>query len=218
MTEFNRGITSFGVNVVIDHLQCFSSANGPAIPLVSIGSGVGALESMTPNLPWILVDPDPTSFACADPILPQRPPDYPLVRDLLSQRSDLVGNCCVVLNWCEPNNSTYDYDAIVDLRPRAVWALHELFYGSNGAAGGERFHEWRSASLLGKPTTLEDYVMITESSLLPHPQSESTMDIRIAWLQRVDTVSALHNPPIWKKMSYPCQTIHTQQLAKCVIS
>ena len=136
----NRGVRSFGIEVVREVLLLFKQTCDP-FPVVSVGSGNGCVESLVPGI--ICVDPVPDSYL-GPPIYQQ--PDYDTVRDLLIAKPEIKGNCVLFLNWCDPDDSTYDFDAVVALQPIAVLCIIETFVGENGCAGGERFHKWLQIS------------------------------------------------------------------------
>lgn len=119
-----------------------------ACPIVSVGSGVGEWEKRleAKGVPVICVDPAPNSF---DDRKVFKAPEYGTVADLIAARSEVVGNCILLLIWASPNDSKYDIEAVRDLKPRVVVAL----YGSDGAAGGEQFRRW--VALLGGPAVLK---------------------------------------------------------------
>lgn len=114
------------------------------IPIVSVGSGNGALEFeivmmiQKTDIDLILVDPTPESYQKYPENRRCLTPDYPTVEDLIKTEPRLINNCVLFLGWPSPNNSTYDVDAINSLRPLRVVALYEKEEG----AGGEFFHNW----------------------------------------------------------------------------
>jgi hypothetical protein len=110
-------------------------------PIVSVGCGPGLYEAETlklnPRLDFIMVDPDPRSFENVEPKLAI---DAATVPDLIKTRPELVGKCVLLLIWPNPNESTYDYQAVELLNPVAVVTIYE----AKGAAGGDQFHCWLS--------------------------------------------------------------------------
>jgi hypothetical protein len=216
--QLNKGVRSFGVDVVVAHVKSFSSSNGCTLPVVSVGSGMGAVESLTDGVPWILVDPAPMSFANhpddydgEGAVEPLRMPDYPLVKDLVLAKPEIVGNCLLFLNWCEPNDSDYDYEAVEQLKPRGVLSLIELYHGLPGAAGGDKFHDWL-VGIRRKRSDTSEYRILGESTLSHHPQTTTPMDIRIVWVQRAgDEV----NPPAGMKYVYSSLIPHTK--TDCIV-
>ena len=99
---------------------------------ISIGSGNGQIESE--------LDPH---FVCVDPKFMldiPKPPLFETAEEIAKEHPEFIQNCNLLLNWCLPNNSTYDYDAIQVLQPKIFVSVIEVFRGENGAAGGEKFH------------------------------------------------------------------------------
>lgn len=105
--------------------------------IVSVGSGQGLFEFMVicwlrwllrrTNIKFSLVAVEPADY----PTFYKRP-DYSFVGEMRDKRCDIL-----ILNWCLPNMSTYDYDAIQLLKPKSIFSL----YG-DGPAGGIKFREW----------------------------------------------------------------------------
>ena len=65
-------------------------------------------------------------------------PDYRLVKYLIKDRPELINACHLLLIWTSPNSSHYDYDAIIELKPKYI----TIVYDSTGGAGGEKLHEY----------------------------------------------------------------------------
>lgn len=82
-------------------------------------------------------------------------PDYKLVCDLLMVKPTLVDSCHLLIIWSFPNESLYDIEAIVSLRPKYI----TLVYESGGAAGGEKLHEWLSSNDEYKVIRKDEYHM-----------------------------------------------------------
>ena len=196
---YNKGLRSFGAALVTEYLSTMLGVYGKDTPVVSVGSGMGAYEYVHPEFNWVMVDPDPTSFAFAysseaeeSVIDPFRSPDYRYVSDAIREKPALVRNCIVFLNWCDPELSTYDYDAIRDLEPMGVLAIVEKFAGGNGAAGSFYFH-----NLLDHSARSEgQYRLRMQCKLKPMVTGAYCMDMRLAWLTRadLDTTAELELP------------------------
>jgi hypothetical protein len=167
---FNRGIRSFGIEVVLDALHKFLSAY-PGKEPISVGSGNGILEHEYANeyCEHILcVDPEPLSFNSTDLTKPFMKPTYRNVTELVVHQRELKGNCVLILNWCDPRpHITYDYDAVLKLLPLAFFTILE----PDGVAGSPKFHKFLRRTCA--------YVLIHNISL-----NGSMMDIRIQWWQR----------------------------------
>jgi hypothetical protein len=167
---FNKGIQSFGEAKVKQILESFNKRYN--LPIVSIGSGSGSIEHYTNNLQsnnikWILIDPAPVSFH-GNLVME---PNYSYVDDLINTNPNIIGNCLLFLNWCDPNDSEYDYEAIIKLQPIAICSVYEEYESYNGAAGGEKFFNWTLSN--------NDYQIIEQHYLTPHEDDMNNMDIMI---------------------------------------
>ena len=112
-------------------------------PLVSVGSGLGLNEKkieLDLNVNIICIDPDPYSFNNRGECDEKKChlPEYPLVDDLIKEQPNIIGNCNLMLCWPYPNDSTYDIEAIIKLKPSSVLVIYE----SLGGAGGIQLHNW----------------------------------------------------------------------------
>jgi hypothetical protein len=176
---YSRGVLAFGADVVTDVMTKFIAAHGPTV--ISVGSGVGGIEhtiSSACTVNWLLVDPSPLSYAKrgVDAIIIM-PPTHADISEL--DRSH-IGTTPLFLNWCLPNDSQYDYDAIVTLNPPAFVTIYEIFNGSNGAAGGEKFFNFINRP--GCPYYLtQEWVVVTDTG-------RADLDIRLGWYVRRDLV------------------------------
>jgi hypothetical protein len=180
------GVKSFGNNVVVSYIKAMNSIEPIELPVVSVGSGLAQIEheaqKSCPTLKWICVDPNPTSYhdnELACPIFIQ--PSYDVVETLIKQQPKVVDNCKLFLNWCLPNFSTYDYEAIILLKPSVVLCIYEEFEGNWGAAGGMKFFKWINDK--NKP-----YREISKCTLTKNPihTSDTLYDIRMVLLVRND--------------------------------
>jgi hypothetical protein len=122
------------------------------------------------------------------------------------------------LNWCEPNDSTYDYEAIIKLKPVAVLSIYEIFRGQNGAAGGEMFFNWTKNNT--------DYHLKEEYNLYANDNHSDNhynhsdynddnyefMDVSISWWQS----NSLNDFDDVVIRSFPCMYYRKKQL--CTIS
>ncbi len=167
--KFNKGIESFGEAKVKQILESFY--NRYKLPIVSVGSGSGSIEHYTNNnnnnIEWILIDPEPSSFHGV--VIME--PNYEYIDNLIRDKPQIIGNCILFLNWCEPNYSEYDYEAIIKLQPIAICSIYEEYNEACGAAGGEKFYEWTVSN--------NDYQIIEEHHLTPHDDDMDNMDIMI---------------------------------------
>lgn len=180
----NKGIMSFGIELVqkrlLDEQKRFSY-----VPMISVGSGMGGFESLTPNINWILVDPDPMSYEYKNSDImdkPIRDPDYKYVKDLLADKPHIKGNCTLFLNWCDPNYSMYDYEAVIQLQPLMIFTIVEIYMGHCGAAGGELFHDFVHTMRCAHPDP--KYQIETEDTLV----GSGNLDIRMLTIVRNEHV------------------------------
>lgn len=140
--SYNNGVQTLKPETVKKYIQTMNSKY--KLPFVSVGSGNAKIEyealSDDTTINWICVDPDPESFMFTDKIYIN--PQYKFVSSLIEKTtSQIVGNNILFLNWCEPNDSEYDFEAIQKLKPHGVLAIYERYKDSNGAAGGIKFHK-----------------------------------------------------------------------------
>lgn len=201
----SKGVRSFGIDIVSCALEQLVQKYD--VPVVSVGCGLAAIESLTMDKmhgyrnKWILIDPEPLSYTF------RRMPnktferiDYATVDDLVNTQPEIIGNCTLFLNWCIPNESTYDYEAIKKLNPQCILSIFEVFMGSNGSAGGKLFYKWFShlpskfdidfPALESSPQK-SDYCVAHSTLLKPHPKGEFT-DIRMVHI----TNTSVHDSPI----------------------
>ncbi len=167
---FNKGIKSFGENKVKQILESFNKRYKKYI--VSMGSGSGSIEHYTKDsIKWILIDPEPESFHGS--VIME--PNYKYLDELINSNPSIIGNCLLFLNWCEPNDNAYDYEAIIKLQPIAICSIYEEYESSYGAAGSEKFYNW---TLLNQHDD-SDYKMIEEHYLSPHDYDMDNLNIMI---------------------------------------
>jgi hypothetical protein len=176
---YNTAIKSFGEDTIINIISSFY--NTYKLPIVSVGSGLGLIEYIThtinPDINFICVDPDPMNFPSDANKYISKPfiqPQYNYVDDL---PPELINNCILFLNWCCPNESMYDYDAIIKLKPKAVLSIIEKFGGSDGCAGGSEFFIWSKQhnNHIKQSYHLYDYYDEHEKEYY------DSMDIQIHW-------------------------------------
>jgi len=174
---FNKAVQSFGVELTLSALHSFCSSY-PGMPQISVGSGNGILEycyakKYTESKEQILcVDPAPLSFNSEELSTPFQAPNYDSVGSLLQAKPQLRRNCVLILNWPNPNESTYDFDAVMALEPCGFFTTLEHM-GSSGAAGGRRFHRFLQST--------QDYRLAHRIRL-----NNSEEDICIEWWHRSD--------------------------------
>jgi hypothetical protein len=113
------------------------------------------------------------------------------------------------LNWCEPNESTYDYEAIIKLKPIAVLSIYEIFGGQNGAAGGEMFYNWTNDN--SDYHLKEDYYLYADEF---HADDDELMNIRIGWWQSLK-LNDIDDSII---TGFPCLYSGNHKIQSCCIS
>ncbi len=184
---FNIGIKSFGYKNVVDIICSFYDKY--KLPIVSMGSGTGIIEYLAKNknnnIEWICIDIDnnPLNFPSDVSQYINKPfmkIDYNSCDKLIINNPSIINNCLLFLNWCLPNASTYDYEAIIKLKPIAIVSIYENFDGYCGAAGGEMFYNWANINT--------DYHLKEEAKLYAdkyHCDDDELMDIRISWWQTI---------------------------------
>ncbi len=178
---FNIGIKSYGYKNIINIINSFY--DDYELPIVSIGSGIGAIEYFAKkennNIEWICVDinENPIDFppsAKNNINKPLMKIDYSSIDELIEKNNSIVNNCIIFLNWCLPNESEYDFDAIVKLKPLAILSIYENNDGDYGCAGGEKFYNWTINN--------NDYFLKKMCCLYPdkyHINHDDLMDIKI---------------------------------------
>ncbi len=212
---FNVGIKSFGYENVVNIISSFY--NKYELPIVSMGSGIGIIEYLSKqkndNIEWICIDIDdnPLNFPSnANKYInqPFMKVDYNSCDQLISNNNSIVSNCILFLNWCLPNGSTYDFEAIIKLKPIAILSIYEDFDGISGAAGGEMFYHWTQHNT--------DYHLKEGYSLYAdkfHTDDDELMDIRINWWQSIE----LNDIDDFIRKQFPC-LYHGNRKSQCCIS
>lgn len=117
--------------VPMDHFKVYmDDCKNVASFFVSVGSGNGMYEyEMTKNdedmrKKLILVDPNPESFMPYPSSNKYIKPHFPLVKDLIKQKPEVVGDCVLILIWPFYQGS-YDFESILILEPRSIIILYE---------------------------------------------------------------------------------------------
>jgi len=194
----NLAVQSYGIEASITILYkfCTSYANGKRrIPVVSVGSGTAELEylvhELCPDIEWVCIDPSPDSFRSDRQVMIK--PRYPTVNELIKDRPSIVGGCLLFANWCLPEYSTYDYEAIILLNPYAFLSTIELYNSKPGAAGGFQFHKFIATTTI--------YRSVYSSWL--YSKTSSPYDIRFVWYE----VKGLESKPDLQKR-WECKVDH----------
>lgn len=181
-SHLNKCVRAFGLDNVLQWIQSIHQVYH--VPWVSVGCGNAAgkaffffkkthfaVESCAKEINWRLCDPEPLSFGSLGLLEPYAPVQFKNVQELIQQEPTIVGHCVLFLNWPEPNDATYDYEAIQLLQPLAILATTELFLGLHGGGGSKSLFAFRQR---------EEYSLITEATLQRH---QHQMDFRLTWWQ-----------------------------------
>jgi hypothetical protein len=216
---FNKGIKSFGSENVVNIISSFYNTYN--LPIISMGSGSGVIEYLSKKkndkIDWICIDnSDIVNFPIHTNNKPLMNIDYNSCDQLIEATPSIVGNCILFLNWCLPNDSTYDFEAIIKLKPLAVLSIYEIFRGENGAAGGEMFFNWTKNNT--DYHHKEEYNLYVDDN---HNDNHSDfdcddgllMDIRISWWQ----LNILNDFDDLIVKNYP-RLYYENNMTKCCIS
>lgn len=136
--DLNCALRNIGLNVLEQYfdliIKTFPELSDS---IVSIGSGTGYVEKHIENKFDIKIH-------CVDPINIQSTDDlhksseYKCVEDLLQLHPELKSNSITFINWSFPNESIYDYEALIALDSPHVLIVFE----STGSGGGEVLQQW----------------------------------------------------------------------------
>lgn len=197
-TGLNKGINAIGLSIVEKYLAELLKVTDKQI--VSVGSGDGFVENhleKTFGINIICVDPKKyeNSETC-------KTSEYDTVEQLLKAKPSIKSNCVLFLNWPIPNDSTYDFDAIMSLQPEDIILIFE----STGSAGGIKLQEW--ANYCGIVTdnswteSNEEYFKITKHNVVHRTSSKTIkpivgfLEYEIVWLSTNQTKKELDIPTI----------------------
>jgi hypothetical protein len=213
---FNKGIKSFGYENVVNIISSFY--NKYELPIISMGSGTGVIEFLAKknnnNINWICVDNDKSmNFPSSANQYINKPLmniDYESCEHLIESTPSIVNNCILFLNWCLPNDSTYDFEAIIKLKPIAVLSIYEIFEDGYGAAGGEMFYNWTKNNT--DYHHKEEYQLYANEEHLYANDDYELPDIRISWWQ-LNTLSNVDDL-IVKKLP----ALYNEPMTQCSIS
>ncbi len=198
---FNMGIKSFGHQNIINIINSFYTKY--KLPIISMGSGTGIIEYLSQkennDIEWCCIDiyTNPLDFPinCSQYInKPFMDVDYYSCDELIKNNPSIVNNCLLFLNWCLPNDSLYDYEAIIKLKPIAILSIYEDFEGSYGAAGSKMFFNWRENNT--DYHLMKDYYLYADKY---HCSDDELMDIKISWWQ----TNNINNDDVVVQ-GYPC--------------
>lgn len=127
----------FGYDKIINYANHFIN---PEFPIIEIGSGNGDVSKLLYDHGFniIAIDPFDGIYTKNDDSVIYKP-DYPTVKDLVDDKPELIGNCNLVMIWCNPLLDCYDLEAIKILKPYEIIVLTEL---ENNTANSTIFHKW----------------------------------------------------------------------------
>lgn len=171
----NKAIRSFGIDIFFDIFKKVNQKYN--LPIISVGSGNGAFEKIINdklNLNIVCIDPDPLKYNSNSITKPFIVPQYKYVDDIIPFYKD---NCILLLNWCDPNDSNYDYDAIIKLNPVCIISVYEVFNNDYGAAGGKKFFDYIYNN--------NEYNILNEISIY-EDENQNNLDLRIIILEKKD--------------------------------
>ena len=176
--NYNKGVQTLTPYLIIRVMRLIR-LRVPDLEVISVGSGSGKLERVmqcchslydntngkTHNNNILCVDPNPHSFLNQHEPKIYLKPEFSTVQDLIDKLGMKAMGQILFLNWCEPNGSTYDYDAIIALQPSIIVSVFEIFDDESGAAGGEKFHAWKQNIYKGNdPVYTEEKVIYSFNS------------------------------------------------------
>jgi hypothetical protein len=127
--------------IPISEIYSYLNTMPQEMPVISVGSGNGVLEYKLQELGIkniICVDPDPESYDKYPENNNCIKPSYDVVENLLKDKPELVEQCVLLLGWPSPNESTFDYEAVMALNPYGIVLVYETL----GGAGGDKLHTW----------------------------------------------------------------------------
>jgi len=154
----NPAIHSLGFETVTDAVGEFCKTY-PTLPFVSVGSGLALVERVVRarvSQPFFLVDPAPSSYY---PFCKQHyhrlvvasgmPMTHSYTHELFDSNPELAkgDSCLLFLNWCDYGGDDYDLEAILLLKPRAIFVICDLYR----SAGSQQFHHFLKTNKLYKP-------------------------------------------------------------------
>lgn len=107
------------------------------LTIVEVGTGNGYIARLLRDKGYniIPIDKNPGKFISSVKDCKGLEPEYSTVDDLLKEKKDLVGNCVLFLNWPLPNDSSYDYDAMISLQPKFIITAVDM----SGTGGGSKW-------------------------------------------------------------------------------
>lgn len=203
----NDALLSFGLDYSIDFLHRVVCTY-PDKHIISVGSGSAFFEYQYVSKyckEIICIDPAPFSWSYNKTLKKSFiEPKYPTTEVLIENDNTVIGNCILILNWCPPNESDFDYQAVQLLKPVAIFTTLEKFNGGFGAGGGLNFHNY-----LDRQNEDKVYKQVHITKL-----TESSMDFQIQWWQLFD----LQNSPNLIDLPHSVKSKRTNPEVNCSVS
>lgn len=176
---FSNGLRVHSFDTPTNVLKDAISKN-PTARIVSVGTGNGFFEKILEeilSIKIICVEPFPNEF---NPLPKEllKVPEYSYTKELIENEDGIVSNCILILNWSDPVDSVYDYDAIMRLKPLSILWIGE----ENGSAGGYTFHNWLHTCEINKFLPYKKVQRITKEI---HCDEYGLMIYTIALLEKI---------------------------------
>jgi len=201
---YNKGIGYLGIEIIDEYINYIN--NVYKLPFISIGSGNGFVENKNSLCNWICIDPNPLSYLKNNDDKIYKNPDYKTCEELISAKPEIIGNNVLFLNWCDPNDSTYDYDAIILLKPKAILVVHEICDNDDyGAAGGKKFNNLYKQMKVGED---KNYEILYESNTYNDSFSD-ILDPYITWINETPNNLDSSNINIQRHIFIPDHQLET---------
>lgn len=221
--RFNFGIYSIGLERYCRFIADFV-IHYACRRIISVGSGHGMLEKIyhivdpilrlkySSTFDWVCIDPEPLNFSpfTDDMTKPYIEPKYATVDEMIYKEPECVNNEYILLNWCLPDESNYDYDAILKLNPKGFITLIAIDGHGPGVAGGINFIEF-----LKNQKIEQKYYLVREIPIKLLPIIKMSSECHLQWWERSNTNSLedvqyenfdfdvfreAHNDSFWNKV------------------
>lgn len=132
----NNALRQIGLDVLEKYFS--ANYNTSPDPVISIGSGNGYVERhMEKKFERSIYCVDPNHVPNTNSDL-YKTSEYRDVYELLESKPELYEHSTVFINWSNPNDSIYDFEAIKAMNPNNVLIVFE----STGSGGGKLLQKW----------------------------------------------------------------------------
>lgn len=133
----SNGLAHIGYKRFISYLENINKKT----PIIDVGSGYGNITEELIQLGYDVIPVDPINaiygpYEHKEKIIYM--PKYDTVNTLIVERPEIISNNTLLLNWCTPDDSIYDIESIMLLKPNDIIVI----FDSSGSAGGTTFHHW----------------------------------------------------------------------------